>query len=102
VDRFGPLPREASSLLKVAAIRPALKRNGIQRLEEQNGWVSLTWHEARTPGEATVEAWMKRIPPSRIRFNPQNKNMVSFRITKGNEPEEVRLDAVGNLLRELL
>ena len=100
VDRFGPLPEPAQILLKVAAVRPSLKRLGIQRLEELSGWVTLTWHDARIPSTEVVAGWMKKVPPSRIRFDPENRNTVSFRIHKGNEPEATRLDAVRNLLRE--
>jgi len=101
VDRFGPLPPPAALLLKVAVLRPHLKRMGVQRFSEQAGWATLTWHPARTPEPGTVAAWMKRTPPSRLRFDARNPNTVSFRIIRGNEPDEARLDAVGKLLREL-
>jgi transcription-repair coupling factor (superfamily II helicase) len=101
VDRFGPLPPPATVLMKVALLRPRLRRLGLRRLEEQSGWVTLTWHPARAPEAAVVAGWVRRTPPARLRFDPKDPHTVSFRIIKGNEPDEARLDAVGNLLREL-
>ena len=100
-DRFGPLPLEAQMLLKVAAFRPKAKRLGIQRLEAQGGWVALQWHPDLTPPAERIEGWMKKWPPTRIRFAPQDPNSVSFRVMKGDEGPEKQMEAVERLLKEL-
>ncbi|HJT25255.1 MAG TPA: TRCF domain-containing protein, partial [bacterium] len=101
VDRFGPLPLEAQMLLKVASFRPQAKRLGIQRLEAQNGWVSLQWHPDLTPPAERVAKWFKQWPPSRIRFSPQDPNSVSFRVMKGDEGPEKQMEAVQKLLKDV-
>ncbi len=100
-DRFGPLPLEAQMLLKVASLRPQTKRLGIQRLEAQNGWVSLQWHPDLTPPADRVAKWFKQWPPSRIRFSPQDPNSVSFRVMKGDEGPEKQMEAVQKLLKDV-
>ena len=100
-DRFGPLPLEARMLLKVAAFRPRVKALGIKRLEAQNGWVSLTWHEAHAPTAEKVQKWFKEWPPARIRFSSQDLNSVSFRVMKGDEGSEKMMEAAGRLLEGL-
>jgi len=100
-DRFGPLPLEAQMLLKVASFRPQAKRLGIQRLEAQNGWVSLQWHADLTPPAERVAKWFKQWPPSRIRFSPQDPNSVSFRVMKGDEGPEKQMEAVQKLLKDV-
>ena len=100
-DRFGPLPLEAQMLLKVASFRPKVKRMGIQKLEAQNGWVSLQWHQDLTPSADKVAGWFKQWPPSRIRFAPQDPHSVSFRVMKGDEGPERQMEAVQKLLKDL-
>jgi transcription-repair coupling factor (superfamily II helicase) len=100
-DRFGLLPLEAQMLLKVASLRPQAKKLGIQRLEAQNGWVSLQWHPDLTPPPDRVEKWFKQWPPTRIRFSPQDPNSVSFRVMKGDEGPEKQMEAVQKLLKEI-
>ncbi len=100
-DRFGPLTLEAQMLLKVAAFRPQVKRLGIQKLEAQNGWVSLQWHPDLTPSPERVEKWFKQWPSSRIRFAPQDPNSVSFRVMKGDEGPEKQMEAVQRLLKDI-
>ncbi len=100
-DRFGPLPLEAQMLLKVAAFRPKTKRLGIQKLEAQNGWVSLQWHPDLTPPAERVAKWFKQWPPARIRFSSQDPNSVSFRVMKGDEGPEKQMEAVGKLLKDV-
>jgi transcription-repair coupling factor (superfamily II helicase) len=100
-DRFGPLPLEAQMLLKVAAFRPQARRVGLQKVESQNGWVSLQWHPDHTPPAEKVAQWFKRWPPSRIRFSPQDPNSVSFRVMKGDEGPEKQMEAVGKLLKDV-
>ena len=100
-DRFGPLPLEAQMLLKVALFRPQAKRLGLQRLEAQDGWVSLQWHPDLTPPADRVAKWFKQWPPSRLRFSPQDPNSVSFRVMKGDEGPEKRMEAVEKLLKDM-
>jgi transcription-repair coupling factor (superfamily II helicase) len=101
VDRFGPPPPEAQALLAVAVLRPLAVSLGLTRLELSAGWSSLTWHVDRTPEPAKVALWMKRYPPTRLRFSPKDPQTVMFRVAKGDEPAEVRLEAVRKLLSEL-
>jgi transcription-repair coupling factor (superfamily II helicase) len=101
IDRFGPLPLEATALLQVAAFRPKAKALGLQRVEVQNGWAALQWHPDLTPPPERIEKWFKQWPPSRIRFSPQDPNAVSFRIQKGDEGPEKRMEAVKRLLEDL-
>jgi transcription-repair coupling factor (superfamily II helicase) len=100
-DRFGPLPPEAQALLKVAAIRPAAKKLGIRRLEAQGGWVELQWHPDLKPGAEKVAKWLKKWPPTRIRFSPKDPNTVSFRVMKEESGPEKQMAAVQELLRSL-
>jgi transcription-repair coupling factor (superfamily II helicase) len=107
-DRFGPLPLEAQMLLKVASFRPKAKRLGLLRLEVQNGWAALQWHPDLAPTLEKVQKWMKQWPPTRLRFNPQDPNAISFRIMKGEvapggavESPEKKMEAVQRLLEDL-
>jgi transcription-repair coupling factor (superfamily II helicase) len=100
-DRFGPLPVEAQMLLRVASLRPRVKRLGLQRLEVANGWAALQWHPDLTPPADKVAQWMKQWPPSRIRFAPQDPNSISFRIMKGDEGPERQMSAVQELLNAI-
>jgi len=100
-DRFGELPSEAVMLLKVASLRPRVKKLGIQRLEAQGGWVALSWHPSHAPDAERVARWMKDWPPARIRFSSQDPNTVSFRVRKGDEGPEKGLEAVSGLLERL-
>ncbi len=100
-DRFGPLPAEARMLLTVAAFRPRVKGLGIQRLEALEGWVSLQWHPEKAPSPERVDKWFKMWPPSRIRFSSKEPHSVSFRVMKGDESQEARLQAVDKLLKNL-
>ncbi|HET9869378.1 MAG TPA: transcription-repair coupling factor, partial [bacterium] len=100
-DRFGEPPPEAQALLKVAALRPAVKALGIQKLEAQGGWVFLQWHPDLAPEGVRVEQWMRRWPPTRIRFSPNDAHSISFRVAKGEEPPEARLASVQKLLQDL-
>lgn len=100
-DRFGPPPPEAQALLAVAVLRPLAAKLGLTRLELTGGWASLTWHEARVPTPAQVGQWMRKFPPTRIRFSPKDPRTVMFRVAKGDEPDEARLEAVKRLLKEL-
>jgi transcription-repair coupling factor (superfamily II helicase) len=102
VDRFGPPPPEAKALLSVAVLRPMAVALGLTRLELNAGWSSLTWHPERTPEPSRVSGWMRKYPPTRIRFSPKDPQTVMFRVAKGDEPGEKRLEAVRKLLSELM
>ncbi len=101
VDRFGPPPEEARALMAVAALRPLAVGLGLTRVEMSGGWVSLTWHPERQPEPPRVALWVKKYPPARLRFSPKDPNTVSFRVCKGDEPPEKRLEAAKRLLAEL-
>ncbi|HVM32641.1 MAG TPA: transcription-repair coupling factor [bacterium] len=100
-DRFGQLPPEAATLMRVAALRPAVKAQGIQRLEAQGGWVFLQWHPDLAPSPEKVQKWMKQWPPTRIRFSAQDAHSISFRVSKGEEGPEGRLQSVQKLLLDI-
>jgi transcription-repair coupling factor (superfamily II helicase) len=100
-DRFGPPPPEAKALLAAAGMRPLAVALGLTRLELSAGWSSLTWHPDRTPEPARVSVWMKKYPPTRIRFSPKDPQTVLFRVAKGDEPADQRLEALRRLLSEL-
>lgn len=101
VDRFGPPPDEAKALLAVAVLRPLAVGLGLTKLELTAGWTSLTWHKERTPAQAEVAKWMKRYPPTRLRFSPKDPQTVMFRVAKGDEDADFRLEAVRKLLADL-
>jgi transcription-repair coupling factor (superfamily II helicase) len=100
-DRFGELPPEAVTLMRIAGLRPSVKAQGIQRLEAQGGWVFLQWHPELAPAPERVEKWMKQWPPARIRFSPNDAHSISFRVSKGEEGPEGRLASVQKLLKDL-
>ncbi len=100
-DRFGPMPLEALMLLKVASFRPRAKKLGLQRLEVQNGWAALQWHPDLSPTAEKIQKWMKHWPPARLRFDPRDPNAISFRIMKGDESPEKRMEAAQRLLEDL-
>jgi len=100
-DRFGPLPPEAQALLSIAAFRPLVKKMGVQRLEALGGWVSLQWRQDLAPPPEKVGEWVKKWPPTRIRFSSQDPHTVSFRVSKGDEAPEARLEAIQKLLRDI-
>jgi len=100
-DRFGPLPTEAQTLFTIAALRPQVKKAGIQRLEAQGGWVTLQWHPDLAPALDQLQKWVKAWPPTRIRFSASDPHSISFRVSKGDEAPESRLPAVKKLLMDL-
>jgi transcription-repair coupling factor (superfamily II helicase) len=101
VDRFGPPPPEAKALLAAAVLRPLAEALGLTRLELSAGWSSLSWHPERAPEPLKVAGWMKKYPPTRIRFSPKDPQTVMFRVARGDEPSETRLEAVRRLLVDI-
>ena len=95
IDRFGPLPNEAASLLSLAEIRIICRELAVSSIKERNGVVSVEFAKvARVKIDTLVR--MMRESQGKIKIDPKKPNVLLF--TTGN----IGLEEKSEFLREKL
>ncbi len=97
VDRYGPLPDEASNLLAVVALKQDLKQARISRLEQGIGTLAFSFHD-RTPVRPEKVLQMVQASRGAIRLLPDSRLLVKL-------PENVDVSVIAmarKILRTLL
>jgi len=96
-DRFGPLPDPADNLLRVMALRPALKKLAVVRLKAGAGVVTVRLHQD-SPVDSSALVAMVADEPQAFRLKPDG--LLSARLEGGGWTETV--DEIEKLLEKLL
>jgi transcription-repair coupling factor (superfamily II helicase) len=75
LDRFGPLPEEAASLLALADIRIIAKRLGVASLKEKKGVVTVDFARVAS---VKVESLVRLVQESQgqVTLDPHNPNLI--------------------------
>ena len=95
LDRFGPLPDEAASLLSLAEIRIISRRLAVSSLKEKNGVVRIEFAKvARVKAERLIRLIQESA--GKIKLDPKSAN--ALLLTTGN----IGLKEKSEFLREKL
>jgi transcription-repair coupling factor (superfamily II helicase) len=75
-DRFGSLPREAKSFVRIMRLRPALRRLLVSSLKASDGVVALRF-DGRSPVRPEVLLELAARQPRRFRLRPEGVLMMT-------------------------